>query len=427
MCCTKNLKFKINKTEFAQICLTIFCAFFLITTNTCRSSVQRTIIFFLLCLLYTFFKNVNTFKHELSTKTAVAFYIFEIYLLIFSTFSYGISTSVNTVLSQVVFLGGALLFLVFLKRIKPSSFSFLVCSILALWMFADLKLLLLCKSSPNIARYIVADLVDPKISCSVGAPYALAQSSCFIVIALVNLVTNRKYKTSFLTKVLVIFSIIIMGVTVYEIQSTITTLIMIFGSFTAIFLNIIAGKNGLNKKKKIILSLIIIVFICTFLVFKENIGIFLIKSFNNGNSVFAARLVEVGRVLSKVHVSNDISTRLQLAQQSIQTFMQNPILGNLYIHGRVSGGHCAILDIFSDYGLAGGLPFIMFFVFYFRRLKKVLHNFDLFIWLPFFIMSWLNPIALYQPYFSILFIVPSLYYIFEKYNKSKVSTVSFVD
>ena len=414
------MKLKISTSEFTQICLTLFSTFFLITTNMCKSSVQKTIVFFTLCLMYFLLKNIKLFKYELASKTALAFFLFEIYILIFSTISYNIFTAFNTVLSQFVYLGGAVLFFALVNRLKPPNFLVVVCSVVIIWVFADLKVLLLCRSYPNIARYIVAGMVDSEVICSVAAPYALAQSSCFIVIALVNLLTKRKNKLGIFPNVIIISCVVVMAITVYEIQSTITTLIMISGCVVAVFLNIFSGRDGLTQKKKICLSIAIVVLGCIFMLFKKSIGICLINRFENGNSVFAGRLSEIGHVLSSANLSSDLSARLELAQKSLQAFVRNPILGNLYTNGTSSGGHCAILDLFSDYGLVGGLPFILFFVFYFRRLKKILHNFDIFIWIPFFVMSWLNPVVLYQPYFSILFVVPALYYVFEKYNKREL-------
>lgn len=419
MDCIKRLEPKINKKEFAQIFLMLLFVFFMVNTNMCSSSVQKTIIVFLVCATFISLKNFTSFKREISTKIAFVFSVFEVYILLFSAAYYSPVTAVNTVLSQLVYFGGIFLFFILTKRLSMKYFSILVVSILALWLFADIKLLLLCRKMPNIARFIVAGQVDPKISCSVGAPYALAESSCFIVIALLNLVINKRYKTSRRFKVLTFIAIAVMGLTVYEVQSTITTLIMLLGCTAAFLFNVIKGKDGLDKRKQGIIILIIVLLLCVFLMFKECIGTLLIKLFVDGDSVFASRLVELGRTLSNEGTSHDLSVRVELTMQSVTTFLENPIFGNLYIKGRVSGGHCAILDLFSDYGLVGGIPFLMLFILYFRKLKMILPNYDAFIWTPLFVMSWLNPIALYQTYFAILFVVPSLYYMFEKYEVKK--------
>lgn len=421
-----KLKLRINGILLLQILLAWCSVYFILKTNTYPETSRLAIISVVLwgmsiCLI----KN-NLIHCTLLNSFSVAFVLFAIYILCFTFLKYGILTACNAVLSQFTYFSGIFIFVAYLGHLNPKSYTYILGGILVIWGVVDLQLLMLCKMIPNIGRLIVSHNADAAISMSVGSPYALAESSCFIVIAIVRLTTSLKYKIKPTIKMGLFLIAILKALTVYETQSTITTLIMILGVIGAIFLNMIEGKRGNTPRKRLVMQGSIICFIILFLVSKEIIGSALISHFSSGDSVFAIRMYQVGQALAYNQLSSDFSERIALMLTSFRTFLEHPLVGNMYIGGAIAGGHCGLFDALSNYGLMGGAPYFAIFFTYFKFLKKKLYNYDFLLWFPLLIMSLLNPIVLYQTYFSVLFVVPSLYYLFGRNDVSRKDSKKYL-
>lgn len=407
-----RLKIELNGTLLLQMIIAWCSVFFIVKTNTYAETGKLTIISVVLWVLFMYLlRSKYAIQRVLTNGFSLAFILFIIYIFCFSFLEYGVSTTINAILSHFTYFSGIFIFVLYVNYIKPKNYAYTLGGIVCIWLLADLQLLVLCKTIPNIGRLIVSHGADVTISSSIGSPYALAESSCFIVIAIVRLTTSCRYNMKKITKLCMMAIAILMGLTVYETQSTITTLIMLLGVVGSVFLNILEGKKGNSLRKRMIIICIIIMFILLFVVSKEYIGSVLIQSFSSGDSVFAIRLYQVGQALAHNTLSSDFSERIALMLTSFKTFLDNPIVGNMYTGGVVTGGHCGLFDVFSNYGLLGGVPYLLVFIAFFKYLKRKLNNYDFLLWFPLFVMSLLNPIVLYQTYFAVLFIVPSLYYL----------------
>lgn len=392
----------------------VVISFFVVKTNSISSTTTRTILVAVSMLAFIALLYTHAFRNAINSSVCVAFFLFILLVIPMSALEYGVSSTIGAVLSQITYFMGIIFSAVIIfNRDNKKLIKMLFYSIMLVWIYENIQLMLLCFAYPNIGRLIASHDANYSLISSVGSPYGIAQSTCLISIVILKFITDRKYKIPLIIKGILIATLVVFTITIYQTQSTITSLILIAGYVVALSYNLLF--NNEKKKSKGIAVVIVLLIISTYF-FKNELGAILISSFNSSNSVFGIRMVEIGRLLVGSNTSHDMQTRGQLFYQSWSSIWKHPLMGNYYNGGSVSGDHCHFLDVLSDYGLLMGIPNLLIFYFFEKDMTRKIENYDRFAWLPMLLMSLMNPMRMYQVYFVVLFIIPLCYLYFFHYK-----------
>lgn len=392
----------------------IVLTYFIVVSNSISSTSARTMITALAVLIVDAVFFTNSFLRAINTKSFVSWLVFINLVFVFSLLTHGISTTIGAIISQVTYFCGMILFYSVMDRQDNKAIIRLIFwGVILVWLYEVIQLLLLCIASPNIGRIIASHGATYSVVSSVGSPYGIAQSTCLISIVILRFVTDKKYKIPFILRIIFVALLSVFTVTIYQTQSTITSLILVLGFTIVLIRNAVMGDY--TRRNKGLVILVIMMLFGTFL-FRFQIGLLLMSTFSSSNSVFGIRMVEIGRLLTGSTTSHDMQTRGQLFIQSWESIWIHPIFGNLYNGGSVSGDHCHVLDILSDYGFVMGIPNLLVFYYYIKTTKQTIRNYDLYAWVPMLVMSFLNPMRMFQVYFAILFIIPLCYIYFDSFS-----------
>lgn len=270
------------------------------------------------------------------------------------------------------------------------------------------------------ARAIASDR-EAMGGISIGGGYCIAYGASIFVCVISNLFIS-KHIHGFFEKLFWALVLIVSVVLVLKTESTITTLSMVIGvAFT------IAYRENSRNKKIAVLSLLFLFMV--FVLCMQHIGDYLIEYGRNTDGVSAQRLVSLGETLTgKGGDSEYTSFRFLIPFQTLGTFIQNPIIGVSYLHGNAYlspelfgvGNHCEWSDALADYGLLGGIPFLMV---YYRQAKESANTgIKLSIgWLIcFFLMGFFNPFRSFQSNIMFFFIIPAIKTVFDNKKIKKL-------
>lgn len=390
----------------------------MVKTNGISSTTYRAILASSGLIVVSILMYFNVARRLINTKLFVAFLCYCIFVFFFSFLQHGLSTTIGALLSQITFFVGILItFVVAEISENKGAIKLLFYMTLIVWLYENIQLIILCLSNPNIGRMISAHSADYTIVSSIGSPYGIAEGSSLIAIILFKFAIDKDYYIKPLFRLALLIVVLIFATAVYQTQSTITSIIMMLFLGIALIMNITRGNYSRRVKRVLLLCLAIALSV---FLFRERIGYFLISKFSNYGSVFNIRMYEIGRFAAGYSSSNDMQARVDLFTQSWQSIWKHPIFGNLYNGGSISGEHCHVLDVVSDYGLLGSIPYLLIFVYFQKILKQRLENYDFFIWLPVVIMSFSNPLRIYQTFFSIFYICPLCYFVFNSFKKESL-------
>lgn len=208
---------------------------------------------------------------------------------------------------------------------------------------------------------------------AIGGGYPVAYGSALLMSVLFATIRARRVPKKILPWV--IGAIIVSGIHIWATQSFITIIAATFGSLIALT---ISSPNVRNKKKRMIIAFIILVVAATFfLVYKQEIGIFLIEFSDFFESdIIKQRIEESGAYLYSGEESYHVGDRSATLEASWNTFLAHPIFGvsykvGNYFHGLQEygvGAHSEILDTFAKFGILGAIPFFAIFT---NFLKKI--------------------------------------------------------
>ena len=391
---------------------TIVLHYFVIQNNSFTYTTIRVMEGSIIWIVIASIINRNLFLEVINHYYFLWIILYLCFVFLVSYYYYDITTAITNILVRVALFVGMFLF-VYVCGIKNVRLkNYLGIATISIWIIACCKMLILYKHFPGIAiaRDIASFTADASIIESIGSPYAIAQGLCLNAIALFYVAYDNQIhmKKRFL---LLLYGIVILfTVCIIRTQSTITILTEI------IFISIIFLFSRIKKKINVIITIVVLFIII--LLANNYIGFLLMKTFNSNENWVSIRLYEIGMFLCGDGVSADIDSRINLALKSISTFLDHPFVGNLYSskYGYVSGNHSELLDVFSDYGLLGGIPFIMSIAGYYKFISKKLEIKTICVWLPLFITAIFNPISLNQCYFAAFFTVPLIFNLAMSYS-----------
>ena len=182
--------------------------------------------------------------------------------------------------------------------------------------------------------------------------------------ALIFPVLLQKIKSA-QTKMDKIIYLIFTGVVFYIImvsQFATALLITIVGSLIFIMLS-------LRKNKRVL-----IVSVIGFLVFYVHITKMDVEFLNlladAVDGVWSGKLRDIAVSISGSSLSGSLSERNDLYQESLETFLENPLFGILTNPTGSIGGHATAFDILGLTGIFGFIPFVLTLVYNFRRVCR---------------------------------------------------------
>lgn len=392
------IKNKLNPMQLITLAVILVALVFMLKSNSYSQSYSAIFSAFFLFIFLFLLDGKCAYAMVSSIEFLLLLY-FLFFVFIMDASYYGIKTAFGGVGNYFLFYFGFTLFLFFKHKNQPKTWNWIVALTLVLYVFHAARLLLLYLENPGIARFIISGKADLSISERYGNPYGIAQGLCFISIALLDIFLSVRKR--FFVVVVMLALIVLFSVVVILTQSAITLLVLVVG-YVFCFVNRLS-KNKKNSALIIVLLIILVVFL-----FRGAIGTAIMRNADL-SSITGIRMYELGEFFANGTRSNDISARSGLFWQSFYTFLEHPIVGNLYTVGAMSGNHAEIVDIFSDFGLMGGVPLLLIFVLFFRRVLKIVGGQRYLLWLPALLYSFLNPFAGVQSYLAMLFVVPSLY------------------
>lgn len=260
----------------------------------------------------------------------------------------------------------------------------------------------------RIARYLAQG--DQSLTIRYAHPlmanFNFTYSATLIALLLVGFLSvDRHYKMNFIVKICVIVAYVILLTVIILAQYTIAILLLLF--FTLIIYIINRPKNKFN----IIILLMMLMIGALVFINIENLFYFLANL--TSSPTIKVRLNEVGNILSgqKISSNYNLSLRLKLYNDSIQTFLSNPIFGigkETYRMGGLVGGHSELFDSLAYFGLSGA--FFMFtglflnFKYISLKLPKPIKNIYTYIFVLFVAHSFLN-LTYSSPILFILYLI----------------------
>lgn len=336
------------------------------------------------------------------------------YLLLFVVLIYHFLTGlmVTPLLKQTIYTAELFLFFSpliiydYFKQIKSKKiFSLLTYSIIITLSIYSFRTIFYLIDHPLAARSMISTEMDDDVT--IGGGFALAYSLAIIVPCLFYILTRQKKLFSKFNKTIIIACIILFSITVFASLFFIAILLMIFGCLFSLLIRE-------NKKVFSVFSKVLIISALFYLLIGPIIGNFLIDSVYFSNPVIQQRSYEIGYTLSGRGSSEteDLSARFNVYEESLKTFLRNPILGvgikagnnynDLYAAG--IGGHSDFLDYLGKFGLMGCIPLFYFlFQCYKENANSNLVNLA---WLIFIISAILNPIMSFTEFLVLTLLIP---------------------
>lgn len=209
---------------------------------------------------------------------------------------------------------------------------------------------------------------------AIGGGYPVAYGSALLMSVLLALTRARKVSAKLTPWV--ITAVIVSGIHVVATQSFITIMSALLGSIIAL---LISNPNVKNKKKRMVVSFIILAIVAiVLLVYKKEIGLLLI-GFSDffENDIIKQRIEESGLYLYTGEETNHVGDRSATLEASWKTFTEYPIFGVSYKVGNYFkglqeygvGAHSEILDTFAKFGIIGSIPFFAIFINFMKKIK----------------------------------------------------------
>lgn len=286
-----------------------------------------------------------------------------------------------------------------LKTVLVISYSFI--------MFYCVYSLVFYAIFPGTARY--AREHAALIGGGYGLSCAVSIFSCFLF----GLLVNGFFKSNKKLRLGVIVSIIIMFLTVYRTESTLTLIILVVGYACCLYF-----KNNNKAFFQFRLFLLPIAIVLAIILLPQ-IGEFLIdisEARANDNRMFK-RLFSAGNFLV-YGIDNDESlyavSRFLIPFETLKTFFKNPLFGVAYKHGCGYlrpylfgvGNHCEFVDALANFGIFGGGAFLSIYGLQIREILKYKIDPSKMWVVVVILLGTFNPLRYFQVNFVLFFLMP---------------------
>jgi len=422
---------KYLKEKKSKLFTTDFVLFFIYTIFVLILSTRIKMLF----MLFTFCVFLLN-KYTCSTLCSdVKFYCLIIYLFFIFAHAFPVSGTYHTfavLCSAISVFSGIIIFDHFkhptkirqLKIIYEYSMLFIV----LLCVYA----LILYSVFPGVARPTNARAFNQHYGVEGGLlfnpGYGFACAVAILAVFLLGLISNGYFDYNKKTKIKVIVSVILMVLTVYETQSTITFIILLVGIVCCYYFK---KKNKIFFYFKIAMLPIIVIAVLFFI---PKLGQWLIDlSYDKMiESRMYKRLFSLGNFFVYGNDNADAMyaiSRFTIPLESISTFLKNPLFGVAYKHGcgyyrpylYGVGNHCEFFDALANYGIFGGTVFLAI---YFKQAKEILTScffYKNYSWIvTLILLGSFNPLLYFYVSFVFMFLMPTFCLVNDKRLKKEI-------
>ncbi len=314
----------------------------------------------------------NDFMNIYSSGEALKMYIWPIILLFYGLAGHA-TFSFSYVLYIIIFCIGVF-YLIIRDRKSCLIISFLSIVYVSI---ISVRTLILYQIKPNISRILAYG--DPETIAKYGgekylspfiAGYDTVYGTVFLFFVFIALLSNNKTLTKqhkvFVLPATIIFSFLILRAQYF------TALLMWIVSICIVLVT-----KQKQQKNRILLTMLLAMILFILLSFGSRLLNYLSELPDIGYN-FSAKLKELAGILdgNAGDSEGDIGSRSYYYGISIKGFSNHLLFGsgninNLYVG---YGNHSTILDAFAQFGLIGGLPFIIYYITPISMIKKHLDD-----------------------------------------------------
>lgn len=402
-CYDLNSKAKISKTELFFTLIYIFAS----TLHTSGSSTVFVVVFLLYAIVIL--KNSDTCNFVCRDIKTLCLLTVCVMTICHGLYVAGVVYTFKQVASLLRLYSPIMIFIHFKKPERRSQLKLILkCSfwIILFFCFFSLTFYTLFPGAARNARDYVS---------LIGGGYGLACAVTILSVFFFGLLANGFFFYSKKTRNIVLISCFIMLFTVFKTESTLTLLIAVIGIVSSYYFK----KN--NKRSFYARMLILPIALIAFIVFLPSIGRSLISiSIDRMNtSQMFKRINSLGNLLlygTDNPVAQYSVNRFLIPFTTFVTFLKNPLFGVAYKHGCGYyrpynfgvGNHCEFVDALANYGVVGGIPFLMMYISQVAEILKMKIPHPSKAWIFVLILLGLfNPLRYFQVNFVLFFFIPA--------------------
>lgn len=161
---------------------------------------------------------------------------------------------------------------------------------------------------------------------------------------------------------------------IYLIYAALSFYVILVSQFATALIIAIVGTLiffmlGMAGNKRVVILLVLAFLLFYVHITKMDVE-FLTMLANSVDGTWAEKLQDMAESLSGSNLSGSLSTRNDLYQTSLDTFLESPLCGIMaYSNGKL-GGHATAIDILGLSGLIGFIPFALTYVYNFKRVCR---------------------------------------------------------
>ena len=418
---------KFDKLNIVDWIGVVFCIFFM-SGSTSSSFLYYALVLYGVWLIYFLVKTPYLLLGMLLERKNLLL----IWFLLFSTINGMITAPLDFTAKQLF--SGCMMFSpilfanYYLRFSSPVKLKKIILIILAGWIFFSVRAIIFYINHPGSARILASDKLAYG-TIAIGGDYSLAYGSAILACAAMSLLLEHRLGRPSKYVFWIAMTILCLAVVFYT-ESTVTFVAMIVGVLLTLFFR--GDDQVLYQRltKRTIGKLVIVVVILAVLVIMSQlIGRLVISVAENQTSgQFRERLMSLaGFLMGNKEEGAYTVNRYEIPLKSLGTFIRNPLFGVSYQHGnnflKASdfgiGSHCEWADALANYGLIGGIPFLLI---YFFHIKEVLQTPNRLAkgWIVcFIIMGMFNPFRSFQSHLILFFVLPAICCL-EEYRQSRL-------
>lgn len=365
-------------------------------------------VFWVICIIFSGF----SFRRILNDKK-IKFLIFNLIYAFFCGFIGGeLLFSVKQFIGGVVLFSPIMLFIYY--KDDTVRLPIILNVTILVWIITLFSAYVFYVANPSAARIIASD-PEYYSNVAIGGGYSLAYGS--VLLCLMTLHCLLKHKFHFWQRSFMILLVIMCYAVVIKTESTITFLSLLIGTVL-----LLMSRRGSSRSKEIFIGILVLI---VFLLLKDAVGQLFISLSNEFEGEFGNRLSSFGSMLRGDEVGGEYSEgRMDIPLKSFKTFLENPIFGIAYMHGNYllnpmqfgAGGHCELVDFFTNYGLIGGIPLALVYFLQIKNHNQTVIDVPIGYYFAFFVMMVFNPFRAFQSNLIFFFTVPAICQIL--YNNS---------
>lgn len=298
---------------------------------------------------------------------------------------------------------------------------------LLVWIFFCGKALMFYGAYQYAARTLASHR-DAYGSVSIGGGYSLAYGASILSVLILELLIAKKISGKW--RKLLAAAVVILGIlVVLQTESTVTIVCFAVGVLTCLLFR---PAKTLEKNKRItprtLLRLVFFVgFVLVFTAGLKTIGEWTAELTEQATDIVGIRLHSLGAALAGESSEGAYAlSRLEIPLKSLKTFLDSPLIGVAYQHGNGFlnsgyfgiGNHCEWADALGNYGLIGGIPFLLIYILQVKEVAKSNVRLSPAWWLVLLLMGMFNPFKSFQSNFAVFFLVPAIVEVTGKREKS---------